>query len=101
MTDPMTTDLDLAAEIADEYLTLAALLESASPDVWDVPSLCEGWRTREVVAHVTMPARYGVPEFMARGIIWPSSARVCTSSGFSAISLSPTSIAFSLLFVCR
>jgi uncharacterized protein (TIGR03083 family) len=30
-----------------------------------VPSLCEGWRTREVVAHVTMPARYGVPEFMA------------------------------------
>jgi uncharacterized protein (TIGR03083 family) len=66
MTDPTTTDPDLAAEIADEYLTLAALLESASPDVWDVPSLCAGWRTREVVAHMTMPARYSVPQFMAK-----------------------------------
>ena len=65
MTDPTTTDLDLAAEVADEFLTLAALLGAASPDVWDVPSLCEGWRTREVVAHMTMPARYSVPQFMA------------------------------------
>jgi uncharacterized protein (TIGR03083 family) len=57
-------DLDLAAAIAQEYLALADLLASASDDVWDAPSLCEGWRTREVVAHVTMPARYSVPEFM-------------------------------------
>ena len=33
--------------------------------MWDAPSLCEGWRTREVVAHMTMPARYTGPEFMA------------------------------------
>ena len=33
--------------------------------MWDAPSLCEGWRTREVVAHVTMPARYAGPAFMA------------------------------------
>ena len=33
--------------------------------MWDEPSLCEGWRTREVVAHVTMPARYDGPAFMA------------------------------------
>jgi uncharacterized protein (TIGR03083 family) len=56
---------DLAPDIADEYRTLADLLESAGPDAWDAPSLCEGWRTREVVAHVTMPARYAGPEFMA------------------------------------
>jgi uncharacterized protein (TIGR03083 family) len=56
---------DLVPDIADEYRTLADLLESAGPDAWDAPSLCEGWRTREVVAHVTMPARYTVPEFMA------------------------------------
>ena len=31
----------------------------------DAPSLCEGWRTREVVAHMTMPARYTGPAFMA------------------------------------
>ena len=33
--------------------------------MWEAPSLCEGWRTREVVAHMTMPARYSGPEFMA------------------------------------
>jgi uncharacterized protein (TIGR03083 family) len=62
----MTAGIDLADEIADECLTLAALLESADPDVWNAPSLCEGWRTREVVAHMTMPARYSVPQFMAK-----------------------------------
>jgi uncharacterized protein (TIGR03083 family) len=66
VSDQTTTDLDLAEEIEDEFLTLAALLESASPDVWDAPSLCAGWRTREVVAHMTMPARYSVPQFMAK-----------------------------------
>jgi uncharacterized protein (TIGR03083 family) len=57
----MTTALD----VAGEYGALADLLESAEPGVWDAPSLCDGWRTREVVAHMTMPARYDVPAFMA------------------------------------
>jgi uncharacterized protein (TIGR03083 family) len=52
-------------DIADEYQALADLLESAGPDVWEAPSLCAGWRTREVVAHMTMPARYTGPAFMA------------------------------------
>jgi uncharacterized protein (TIGR03083 family) len=56
---------DLAVAIAGEYMALADLLESAGLDVWDAPSLCEGWRTREVVAHMTMPARYPGPAFMA------------------------------------
>jgi uncharacterized protein (TIGR03083 family) len=51
--------------IAREYNALAELLERAGPGVWDAPSLCEGWRTREVVAHMTMPARYDGPAFMA------------------------------------
>src|SRR6185312_8588342 len=68
----MTTDTTttggsdvLAQGIAEEYLALADLLEAAGPQVWDEPSLCEGWRTREVVAHVTMPVRYPGPAFMA------------------------------------
>jgi len=69
MTDELTaaldTDTEMAAAVADEYLALADLLEASDPAVWDAPSLCEGWRTREVVAHVTMPARYSGPEFMA------------------------------------
>ncbi len=61
-----TANADVLAEtIAHEYLALAALLEAAGPDVWDASSLCEGWRTREVVAHVTMPVRYSGPDFMA------------------------------------
>jgi uncharacterized protein (TIGR03083 family) len=63
---PITTNNDeLVKDIAEEFLTLADLLEAAGPQVWDEPSLCEGWRTREVVAHVTMPVRYGGPAFMA------------------------------------
>ena len=64
-TTALCTESDLAAAIADEYVALADLLEAADPVVWDAPSLCEGWRTREVVAHMTMPARYSGPEFMA------------------------------------
>ncbi len=59
------TDGDLSAAIASEYDALADLLEAADPAAWDAPSLCEGWRTREVVAHMTMPARYTGPAFMA------------------------------------
>jgi uncharacterized protein (TIGR03083 family) len=51
--------------IADEYRALADLLEAAGERAWNAPSLCEGWRTREVVAHMTMPARYDGPAFMA------------------------------------
>ena len=58
-------EADVAAAIADEYRALADLLEASDPAVWDAPSLCEGWRTREVVAHMTMPARYSGPAFMA------------------------------------
>jgi len=64
-TTALDTETDLAAAIADEYVALADLLEASDPAVWDAPSLCEGWRTREVVAHMTMPARYSGPEFMA------------------------------------
>ena len=61
----MTGDFVIHDAIADDYGVLADLLEAAGAGVWDVPSLCERWRTREVVAHVTMPARYDGPAFMA------------------------------------
>ncbi len=67
MTLERTTTSEMVEDlvgIAAEYEALGALLESADARVWDAPSLCEGWRTREVVAHMTMPARYTVPQFM-------------------------------------
>jgi uncharacterized protein (TIGR03083 family) len=59
------TGTDLRAETTGELLDLADVLEAAPAGTWEAPSLCEGWRTREVVAHLTMPSRYGTEEFMA------------------------------------
>jgi uncharacterized protein (TIGR03083 family) len=43
-------------EVAKTCEHLADLLADGS-ELWDAPSLCEGWLVRHVVAHVTMPAR--------------------------------------------
>ena len=61
----MTDAAALHHTIAAEYDALADQLEGAGDDVWHAPSLCEKWNTREVVAHMTMPARYDGPAFMA------------------------------------
>ena len=60
-----TDSAELAAAIAGEYLALADLLDGAFQTAGPAPSLCEGWRTREVVAHMTMPVRYDGPAFMS------------------------------------
>ncbi|GAA2593878.1 maleylpyruvate isomerase family mycothiol-dependent enzyme [Actinomadura fulvescens] len=54
-------ETDLRAEIAAERRELAAVLGDLPAAGWDAPSLCEGWRIREVVAHITMAYRYSGP----------------------------------------
>jgi uncharacterized protein (TIGR03083 family) len=61
----MMDDTHLQPVVAAEFLRLADLLAAASEAQWDTPSLCEGWRVREVIAHLTMAARYSEEEFMA------------------------------------
>ncbi|MGW0700139.1 maleylpyruvate isomerase family mycothiol-dependent enzyme [Streptomyces sp. NPDC002867] len=61
----LTNDADLQPAVAAEFVVLADLLGSVSDAQWDTPSLCEGWRVREVIAHLTMAARYSEEEFMA------------------------------------
>ncbi len=61
----MTDDADLQPAVAAEFRALADLLDAAPAAQWDTPSLCEGWRVREVIAHLTMAARYSEEEFMA------------------------------------
>lgn len=51
------TTEQIQAETSAERQRLAALLADLSPQQWAAPSLCEGWRVREVVAHLTMPFR--------------------------------------------
>ncbi|HTT85883.1 MAG TPA: maleylpyruvate isomerase family mycothiol-dependent enzyme [Acidimicrobiales bacterium] len=57
--------MNLQPLVAAEYLALADLLAPATDATWDTPSRCEGWRVREVIAHLTMPARYDHQAFMA------------------------------------
>ncbi|WP_207925911.1 maleylpyruvate isomerase family mycothiol-dependent enzyme [Actinocrispum wychmicini] len=44
--------------ITEQRTELADTLDGLSPAQWDAPTLCEGWRVREVAAHMTMPFRY-------------------------------------------
>ena len=57
--------MDLQAVVAAEFTWLAAVLDGLGGAAWDTPSLCAGWRVREVVAHMTMAVRYTPPEFYA------------------------------------
>ena len=47
--------------ITAQRLTLADLLEGLTDAQWESPSLCEGWRVRDVAAHVAMAPE--VPSF--------------------------------------
>ncbi|MGB2571536.1 maleylpyruvate isomerase family mycothiol-dependent enzyme [Micromonospora citrea] len=51
---------ELRAAVAAERREQAALLAALRPGQWDAPTLCDGWRVREVVAHTTMPFRASV-----------------------------------------
>ncbi|MFD2080184.1 TIGR03083 family protein [Actinopolymorpha cephalotaxi] len=60
----MTED-DLRKAVAAERAEQAELLAALSPEQWDAPTLCEGWRVREVVAHTTMPFRVSLAGTLA------------------------------------
>jgi uncharacterized protein (TIGR03083 family) len=54
--------------IAAERGELATLLQGLPAELWDAPTLCAGWRPREVLAHMTMAFRMSMPAF-ARGML--------------------------------
>ncbi|MBB4761043.1 maleylpyruvate isomerase family mycothiol-dependent enzyme [Amorphoplanes digitatis] len=53
----MNQNRELREAVAAERREQAELLAGLRPEQWDAPTLCEGWRVREVVAHTTMPFR--------------------------------------------
>ncbi|MEY9844402.1 maleylpyruvate isomerase family mycothiol-dependent enzyme [Streptacidiphilus sp. MAP5-3] len=63
--DVNRSDTDPRAETCAERERLADLLGGLTHEQWDAPSLCAGWRVREVVAHITMPFRVSTPRFLA------------------------------------
>lgn len=56
---------DLQVWVGPTYAGLADLLASAPTETWDAPSLCESWKVRHVISHVTMPARLTPEQFGA------------------------------------
>ena len=44
------------------------VLEGLPDSDWNAPSLCAGWRVREVVAHMTMPLQLSAPRFLGEMI---------------------------------
>jgi len=63
MTMPLT-DLQLQKLIAAERGDLAELLSGLPDQSWNAPTLCAGWRVREVVAHMEMLYRYSAKQFV-------------------------------------
>lgn len=60
-----------------ERRDLADLCAELSPADWDTPSLCAGWRVRDVVAHVVSYEGLGPGAFAGRllqGRLWPHRA---------------------------
>jgi uncharacterized protein (TIGR03083 family) len=49
------TSPHLVTQTHAERERLVSILDALSPQQWDTPSLCEGWRVREVVAHIVLP----------------------------------------------
>ena len=55
--------------VTEERLSLADLLEGLTDAEWETPSLCAGWRVRDVAAHVAMaPQVPGVWSMTKNGI---------------------------------
>jgi len=58
------TAVDVRGLARDERADLAAFLATLSPQQWQAPTLCAGWRVRDVVAHVI-----SYDELNARGLL--------------------------------
>jgi uncharacterized protein (TIGR03083 family) len=59
------TDSGISGLITAEREQLAAVLDGLAEESWNAPTLCAGWRVREVVAHMEMLYRYSPVRFLA------------------------------------
>ncbi|MFD0417255.1 maleylpyruvate isomerase family mycothiol-dependent enzyme [Streptomyces sp. NPDC127108] len=63
-TTPDTSTRGIRTAIAAERRELADLLDGLTPEQWDAPSLCAGWRVREVAAHMSLGFRHSLPRVL-------------------------------------
>jgi uncharacterized protein (TIGR03083 family) len=62
----VTAAVDTMSLARDERTEMAELLASLTPEQWDAPTLCEGWRVRDLVAHVYSYEDLGMVRTIAR-----------------------------------
>ena len=60
-----TTENDVQALVGPQFRALADALAAEPTSIANAPSLCEEWAVKNVVAHMTMSARYDGPALMA------------------------------------
>jgi uncharacterized protein (TIGR03083 family) len=58
--------VDAASLARDERADLADFLAALTAEQWEAPSLCDGWRVRDVVAHVFSYEDLGIPGLLRR-----------------------------------
>ncbi|MFJ8476088.1 maleylpyruvate isomerase family mycothiol-dependent enzyme [Kitasatospora sp. NPDC094011] len=56
--------MDIRSAIAAERREFAAVLDGLTPEQWNAPTLCEGWRVREVAAHMSVGFRSSFPKVL-------------------------------------
>jgi uncharacterized protein (TIGR03083 family) len=61
----ITTTHDYPALVRAELADLRALLPQLTEDQWETPSLCEGWRVRDVIGHACTGYTYSIPKVAA------------------------------------
>lgn len=65
-TGTVTGTAELWSLIHQQRQNVAGMLSTLSDAEWDAPSLCAGWRVRDVVAHMVETHLQTPPRFMAR-----------------------------------
>src|SRR5438128_1701398 len=58
--------MDVMALARQERIEMADFLASLRPEQWVHPSLCAGWRIRDVAAHVVSYEEHGGGDFIRR-----------------------------------
>ena len=58
--------MDAMAMASGERAEMADFLASLRPEQWDQPSLCAGWRIRDVAAHVVSYEEHGAVDLIRR-----------------------------------
>jgi len=71
--------MDYDALRLDEMGAISEFLHGLDPDQWDHPSLCDGWRVRDVVSHMCVGYTTGFPTMVVklarRGFNVPNASR--------------------------